>query len=106
VTDDYQPILPEHPDFIGVKIDTKNERYVSAAAAARDAGITQQQWTALLGQEARRVVDGHRTAKAAAASAPVPAPAPLAAPTRGADGKIPGYDKMSFSQKLAAAGHA
>ena len=104
---EYQPILPDHDDFKGVRIDTKDQRYVSAAAAAKEAGLTQAQWTKMLGMEARRVVDAHKAgqaAKPAAAVAAAPVPAPAAAQPA-TPGKIPSNSRMSFAQKMAAAGH-
>jgi len=73
-------------EYAHLTIDTKNARFVEAAAAARSAGLSQAQFTALLGYEAKAVV-----ARQAAAPAPTPAPAAPAKP----------YNQMSFAEKLA-----
>jgi hypothetical protein len=101
----YQPILPEHPDFAGVKIDAKDPRYVSAAAAAREAGLTQAQWSKMLGMEARRVVDAHKASQATKA-APATQSAPAAASsTASAPAPAATAGKLSFQQKMILAGH-
>jgi hypothetical protein len=60
---DLQPLLPE--EYRHLKIDVANPRYIEAAAAARQAGLSQTQFTALLGFEAKAVV-----ARQAAAAPP------------------------------------
>jgi hypothetical protein len=85
---DLQPLLPA--EYAHLKIDTANARYVEAHAAARQAGLSQAQFSALLGFEAKAVV-----ARQAAAPAPT-SPAPKLPE------KIEGYDKMSFAQKWQA----
>jgi hypothetical protein len=72
----------------GVRIDTSDQRFKGAATTAHRAGLTQAQFTELLGHEARRVLAG-ASAKPAAAS---PRPAE---PTEAE------YRNMSFAQKMA-----
>lgn len=81
--EDYKPVLPDGVN--GVTIDASHQHFKAAQKLAFDNGLTQQQFSALLGHEARRVLDARKPAS--------PAPDP---------GKIPGYDKMSFAQKIAA----
>jgi hypothetical protein len=90
VTDqpDLQPLLPA--EYAHLKIDTSNQRYTEAVAAARQAGLSQAQFSALLGFEAKAVV----ARQAAAPAAPQPPPK--------APAKIDGYEKMSFAQKWVA----
>ena len=83
---DLKPELPA--EYAHLKIDTANSRYIEAVAAAREAGLTQAQFSKLLGFEAKAVVA--RQAAAAPAAPPAPkAPEP-----------IPGYAKMSFAEKF------
>jgi hypothetical protein len=94
-TDDLKAILPA--DYQHLSIDEKNPRFVEAKAAAKAAGLTQQQFTALLGFEAKAVVARQgavKPATSAAAAAPPPAPAKPE--------PIPGYEKMSFAERLMA----
>ena len=111
MTEEYQAALPEDPDFVGVKINTTDPRYVSAVASAREAGLSQAQFSKMLAGEARRVVDAHKAAKAAAApkaaspsSAPAASPPPPAPAPKPAPAPTP-YKNMSFAERLAAGGH-
>lgn len=90
--DAYKPVVQ---GFEGATVDTADQRYRDAAAAAHAAGITQRQWSALLGIEAKRVASQAKPAAPAATQAAAPAPA----------AKVDGYEKLSFSAKLALGGH-
>jgi hypothetical protein len=85
-----QPLLPE--EYRHLKIDVANPRYVEALSTARQAGLSQAQFSALLGLEAKTVV----ARQGASAPAPTPAPAPKVAD------KIEGYSTMTFAQKWVA----
>jgi hypothetical protein len=88
---DLQPILPD--EYKHLSIDQKNPRYAEAHAAAKDAGLTQAQFTKLLGYEACAVLARQAAAAPApAAAAPPPAPAKPE--------PIPGYASMSFAEKF------
>ena len=87
---------PHFPDNIG--IDDKNPRYIAAAKAAHEAGLTQKQFSKLLAHEIESEVQ--RRAREQKNAAP-----PKPEPQRTEPAKIPGYDKMTMAQKLAAAGH-
>ncbi len=86
---DYTPTLP--PEFAHLRVDVNDVRYKAAEAFARENGLTQQQFTALLGVEARGVV-ARQAASAQAPAARAPAPTP-AAPSKA-------YAEMSFAEKL------
>ena len=90
MTDAPADLKPELPaEYAHLKIDVANPRYIEAVAAAREAGLTQAQFSKLLGFEAKAVLAGQAAAAPAAPPAPkVPEP-------------IPGYAKMSFAEKLA-----
>jgi hypothetical protein len=88
---DYTPTLA--PEFAHMHVDVNHPRYVEAAAAARQAGLTQAQFSALLNLEAKNIArQTARPPQAAAAAQPAPV----------APAKIPGYDKMTFAQRLLA----
>jgi hypothetical protein len=89
-TADLKPELPA--EYAHLRIDTMNSRYVEAHAAARAAGLTQAQFSALLGFEAKAVV--------ARQGASAPAPAAAAPPPTAKIEPIPGYSKMSFAEKF------
>jgi hypothetical protein len=79
-----KPIIP--PDAPQLTVDTNDWRYRAAHDFAERNGWTQEQFSAALGDEARRV----------AAAAPKPAPAPAPAPA-------PDFSRMTTREKFAAA---
>jgi hypothetical protein len=93
---DLQPLLPE--EYRHLKIDTGNPRYTEAVAAARQAGLSQSQFTAMLGFEAKAVVARQAAQPAQAAAAPAPAPASAPAAPAPQPPTKP-YAQMSFAEK-------
>jgi hypothetical protein len=85
----YKPIVSGYAD---ATVDTADPRYRSATEAAHKAGLSQAQFSQMLGFEASRVVGSQRAA--------APASAPAAAKPATAD-----WNKLSFAQKLARSGN-
>jgi hypothetical protein len=72
---DYKPQLPA--GFDAFTVDAAHPRYLTALAAAKESGLSQAQFSEMLGMEARK---SGVTAPGARAS----------------------YDKLSFAEKIAA----
>lgn len=100
MSDDHVPANPEAylptvTGFKDAKVDVADPRYHAARTAAFKAGLSQGQFSQMLGFEASRVVDSQSKADPAKPAAVAPAERKT----------IPGYEKMTMSEKLAAAGH-
>ena len=86
----YKPQIEKRPGLPdNVQIDTAHPRYRAHLEAAHRAGLSQRQFSAMLTSEVEVFARAQAEAQKKAAE----------------PGKIPGYDKMTFAQKLAAAGH-
>ena len=77
MTDDYKPVLPEGFPT-GASVNVADARYKAAVSAAQDHGLTQAQFSELLGLEARRAM----------ARVGLPEPANSS------------FEKMSFAHKM------
>jgi hypothetical protein len=85
-----------------VTIDKNDHGWKDAIKDAHEAKLSHAQFKHCLGREVKRVLAAHAAQQKAAPAKPaVTTPAAKPEPRKA----IPGYDKMSFSQRLVAAGH-